>query len=208
MYSKLCLDVNLLCVEVKRGRGSEGAEGWHADVIAWGKCFSAFAHVLNGSCHLPSGWRQQARRLPFPSSGQKTHIISNHRWLLWQAATAVSPETLLTAAYTRSLISYSTPHCCGWASLACTDSPKACDWPSTGFSCAFAAHRWQWSPVISCLTSCHPIQSPSSSEGLAPSHHMSIMLSCTAPGYVKCTLAQLSHCHGGNKWNKYILRMD
>ena len=127
--------------------GRDGGDTVKCDVTARGEAvFPAFARLLNGSCHLPSGWRRQTRRLPFPSAGQKTHIISNHSWLLWRAATAASPERLThththththtrthahTHTHTHSLISYSTPHCCCWGSLACTDSLRAYDWPST-----------------------------------------------------------------------------
>lgn len=120
-----------------KGRGREEVE-----TVKWRNsqrraARSAFACLLNGSCHLLSGWRRQTRRLPFASSGQKTHIISDHSWLLWRAAAAaISPERLTancccTHTHTRCLISYSAPHCCCWGSLACTDSLKAYDGLST-----------------------------------------------------------------------------
>lgn len=61
---------------VKRVRGGgqqrqvrvrQGHVLWHSSP-RWAVS-SAFGCLLNGSCHLPSGWRRETRQLPFLSSG-------------------------------------------------------------------------------------------------------------------------------------------
>lgn len=72
------------------------------DVTPTDKQFPAFACLVNGSCHLPSGWERQTWPLPFPSSVQKMNIISNHSWLLSRAATAISPQRLTAKTHTHA----------------------------------------------------------------------------------------------------------